>query len=130
MLHETKEIHVLRDPTRGGIATSLNEIALQSHVGIMIYEDTIPIKPAVEAACEMLGFDSLYVANEGKLIVIVDKINADSLLTVMKEHPLGTDAAIIGTVTERPDTHVLLKTTFGTTRMIEMMSGEMLPRIC
>jgi len=130
MLNATKEIHVLRDPTRGGLATSLNEIALQSHVGIMIYEDTIPIKPAVEAACEMLGFDSLYVANEGKLIVIVDKSIADSLLSVMKEHPLGTDAAIIGTVTERPDTHVLLKTTFGTTRMIDMMSGEMLPRIC
>jgi hydrogenase expression/formation protein HypE len=130
MMDATKEIHVLRDPTRGGLATSLNEIALQSHVGIMIYEEAIPIKPAVEAACEMLGFDALYVANEGKLIAIVKKNSADMLLAAMKDHPLGADAAIIGTVTERPDTHVMLKTTFGTTRMIDMMSGEMLPRIC
>ena len=130
ILDVTKEIHVLRDPTRGGLATSLNEIAIQSQVGIMIYEETIPIRPAVEAACEMLGFDALYVANEGKLIVIVENKYADKVLTAMKKHLLGTEAAIIGTVTERPDTHVMLKTTFGTTRMIDMMSGEMLPRIC
>ena len=130
MLDITKEIHVLRDPTRGGLATSLNEIALQSNVGIMIYEEMIPVRPSVEAACEMLGFDALYVANEGKLIAIVEKYIADKVLAAMKEHPLGTDAAIIGTVTERPGPHVMLKTNFGTTRMIDMMSGEMLPRIC
>ena len=130
MLETTKEIHVLRDPTRGGLATSLNEIALQSQVGIMIYEDNIPIRPAVEAACEMLGFDVLYVANEGKLIAIVEKNHAERLLDAMKKHPLGADAEIIGTVAERPDRHVMLKTTFGTTRMVDMMSGEMLPRIC
>ena len=130
MLEATREIHVLRDPTRGGLATSLNEIARQSQVGIMIFQDEIPVKPAVEAACEMLGFDPLYVANEGKLIAIVEKNNADSLLKAMKKHPLGMDAAIIGTVIERPGAQVMLKTTFGTTRMIDMMSGEMLPRIC
>jgi hydrogenase expression/formation protein HypE len=130
MLDATKEIHVLRDPTRGGLATSLNEIALQSQVGIMINQEAIPVKPAVDAACEMLGFDAMYVANEGKLIAIVEKNNANRLLDAMKAHPLGTDAAIIGTVTDRPGTHVMLKTAFGTTRMIDMMSGEMLPRIC
>jgi len=130
MLESTKEIHVLRDPTRGGVATSLNEIAVQSKVGIMIYEDAIPVKPAVTAACEMLGFDPLYVANEGKLIAIVARNNADKLLATMKNHPFGSDAAIIGTITENPGNHVVLRTTFGTTRMIDMLSGEMLPRIC
>ncbi len=130
MLETTKNIHVLRDPTRGGVATSLNEIAVQSKVGIMIYEDSIPVKPAVTAACEMLGFDPLYVANEGKLIAIVERNNADKLLATMKNHPLGSDAAIIGTITENPVNHVMLRTTFSTTRMLDMLSGEMLPRIC
>jgi hydrogenase expression/formation protein HypE len=130
MLIATKEIHVLRDPTRGGLASTLNEIALQSQVGITINQNNIPIKPAVEAACEMLGFDPLYVANEGKLIVIVDKDYADRLLTTMKNHPLGVDASIIGSVTEKTSTNVLLKTSLGTTRVIDMLSGEMLPRIC
>lgn len=130
ILGVTKEIHVLRDPTRGGLATSLNEIAIQSHVGIELYEESIPIRPAVEAACEMLGFDPLYVANEGKLIAIVEKNNAEMVLAAMKMHTLGAEAAIIGTVTERSDTHVMMKTSYRTTRMIDMMSGEMLPRIC
>jgi hydrogenase expression/formation protein HypE len=130
MLNTTREIHVLRDPTRGGLATTLNEISLQSQVGITINQNNIPIKPAVDAACEMLGFDPLYMANEGKLIAIVDKDNADLLLAAMKNHPLGVDAAIIGKVTEKTSTNVLLKTAFGTTRVIDMMSGEMLPRIC
>jgi hydrogenase expression/formation protein HypE len=130
MLDVTREIHVLRDPTRGGLATSLNEIALQSEVGIMIYEDMIPVKPAVKAACEMLGFDPLYVANEGKLIAIVEKHDAERVLAKMKENPLGKDSAIIGTITDKLKTRVTLKTTFGTTRIIDMMSGEMLPRIC
>lgn len=130
MLNSTKEIHVLRDPTRGGLATSLNEIARQSQVGIQINEEAIPIKPAVQAACEMLGFDPLYVANEGKLIAFVKENVADQLIKVIKSHPLGVDATIIGTVSEKPSTHVMLKTAFGTTRMIDMLAGEMLPRIC
>ena len=130
MLHAPNAIHVLRDPTRGGLATSLNEIAIQSNVGVRIYEDAIPIKPAVAAACEMLGFDPLYVANEGKLIAIVEQNYADELLSIIKNHPLGSGASIIGNITENPGDHVTLKTNFGTTRMVDMLSGEMLPRIC
>jgi hydrogenase expression/formation protein HypE len=130
MLAASEEIHVLRDPTRGGLATSLTEIAIQSQVEITINEDAIPIKPAVAAACEMLGFDPLYVANEGKLIAIVGNNQAERVLAAMKRHPLGTDAEIIGTVTEKPIAHVSLKTNYGTTRMLDMLSGEMLPRIC
>jgi hydrogenase expression/formation protein HypE len=130
MLEVSNEIHVLRDPTRGGLATTLNEISLQSKVGIRIYEETIPIKPAVAAACEMLGFDALYVANEGKLVAIVKKNVADDVLAVMKNHPLAGEAAIIGTITEDVGNHVTLRTNFGTTRVIDMLSGEMLPRIC
>jgi hydrogenase expression/formation protein HypE len=130
MLDATSGFHVLRDPTRGGLATSLNEIALQSNVGIRISEDAIPVKPAVAAACEMLGFDPLYVANEGKLITIVENNKADEILSVIRKHPYGMDAAIIGTVTEDPGDHVTLITTFGTTRLVDMLSGEMLPRIC
>ena len=108
----------------------MNEIAIQSQVGITIYEDTIPVKPEVEAACEMLGFDPLYIANEGKLIAIVEKNNAEKLLMAMKNHPRGKDAAIIGTVVEKSAPQVMLKTNYGTTRLVDMMSGEMLPRIC
>jgi hydrogenase expression/formation protein HypE len=130
MLDATNSIHVLRDPTRGGLATSLNEIAIQSKVGINLYENAIPVKPSVAAACEMLGFDPLYVANEGKLIAIVKKNIADELLSIIRKHPYGSDAAIIGTITGDPGDHVTLMTTFGTTRMVDMLSGEMLPRIC
>ncbi len=130
MLEAGNGIHVLRDPTRGGLATSLNEIALQSNAGIRIYEDAIPVKPAVSAACEMLGFDPLYVANEGKLIAIVAEADAGNILAAMKNHPLGKDAAVIGTVTANAAERVTLRTTFGTTRMVDMLSGEMLPRIC
>ena len=130
MLDTGSGIHVLRDPTRGGLATSLNEISIQSKVGIRLYEEAIPVKPAVAAACEMLGFDPLYVANEGKLIAIVEKGIAEQLLSIMKNHPLGSDASIIGSITENPGDHVVLQTTFGTTRMVDMLSGEMLPRIC
>ena len=130
ILDATNQIHVLRDPTRGGLATSLNEISVQSHVGIYIDEDAIPVKPAVAAACEMLGFDPLYVANEGKLVAIVAKNAADEVLTMMKSHPLGGDATIIGKVTDSPADHVTLRTSFNTTRIVDMLSGEMLPRIC
>ena len=130
MLEVSNEIHVLRDPTRGGLATSLNEISLQSKVGIRIYEDAIPVNPAVAAACEMLGFDPLYVANEGKLIAVVEKNAANEVLAVMHKHPLGRNASIIGRITENPAYHVTVRTNFGTTRMVDMLSGEMLPRIC
>lgn len=130
MLAVTEKIHVLRDPTRGGLATSLNEIALQSQVGIKIYENAIPVKPAVAAACEMLGFDPLYVANEGKLIAIVDHDKTKELLDVMRNHPLGKDSSVIGTILESKAGLVTLKTNFKTTRIIDMLSGEMLPRIC
>ena len=130
ILNASKNIHVLRDPTRGGLATSLNEIACQSQVGITIYEDKIPVKSAVSAACEMLGFDPLYIANEGKIISIVGKTDVERVLKAMQHHPLGSNASVIGMVSENPKGRVLLKTTLGTTRVIDMMSGEMLPRIC
>jgi hydrogenase expression/formation protein HypE len=130
MLSASRQVHVLRDPTRGGLATTLNEIAMQSKVGLQIYEDAIPVKPAVSAACEMLGFDPLYVANEGKLVAIVERKDADLMLAAMHNHPLGKDARIIGTVTGNAGDHVTLKTSFGTTRLVDMLSGEMLPRIC
>ncbi len=130
MLSVSREVHVLRDPTRGGLATTLNEIAIQSKVGIKIFESAIPVKSAVSAACEMLGFDPLYVANEGKLVAIVAKNAAHQLLSAMQNHPLGKDAAIIGSITDEAVDRVALKTTFGTTRLVDMLSGEMLPRIC
>jgi hydrogenase expression/formation protein HypE len=123
------KIHVLRDPTRGGLATTLNEIALQSNVTIEIEEDKIPIKPTVKGACEMLGLDPLYVANEGKLAAIVPASDAESLLAAMKQHKYGRDAAIIGRVT-KGKTQVLLKTFLGSKRPLLMLEGEALPRIC
>ena len=122
--------HVLRDPTRGGLATTLNEIASQSKVCITIDEAGIPIKPAVSSACEMLGFDPLYVANEGKVIVILPAEEAEQALAVMQAHPYGMDAALIGRVTQTPASRVLLKTRIGGTRILDMLAGEMLPRIC
>lgn len=130
MLSASNQIHVLRDPTRGGMATSLNEIAHQSNVGIMIYEEQIPVKPAVLAACEMLGFDPLYVANEGKLIAIVAPEDADKVLTIMRRAKYGREAVIIGEIIEHPPERVLMHTTLGTKRVIDVLAGEMLPRIC
>jgi hydrogenase expression/formation protein HypE len=123
-------VHVLRDPTRGGLATTLNEIAEQSQVNITIEEKTIPVKPAVQTACEMLGFDPLYVANEGKLIVIVPENEADAALVAMKSNVYGKDACRIGRIMESPAGRVLLKTQIGATRVLDVMAGEMLPRIC
>jgi len=130
MLDVSKNIHVLRDPTRGGVATSLNEIAAQSEVAIIIEEQTIPVHTAVGSTCEMLGFDPLYVANEGKLICIVAREDAELVLAVMKKSLYGGDAVIIGEVVAEPKRRVLLKTTFGSTRVVDMLAGEMLPRIC
>ncbi len=130
MLSASNQIHVLRDPTRGGAATSLNEIARQSNVGILIYEERIPVKPAVTAACEMLGFDPIYVANEGKLIAIVAAEDANKVLTVMKRSTYGEDAVIIGEILAHPPERVLMQTTLGTKRVIDVLAGELLPRIC
>jgi hydrogenase expression/formation protein HypE len=122
--------HVLRDPTRGGVATTLNEIACQSQVGMLINEQGLPIRPEVRAACDLLGFDPLYVANEGKVLVIVPEKEVDSALAAMKAHPFGQDACVIGEVRTDPVGKVLMKTTIGATRILDMLSGSMLPRIC
>jgi hydrogenase expression/formation protein HypE len=130
LLAAAPNIHVLRDPTRGGLATTLNEIATQSEMGILLDEQAIPVLPAVQAACEMLGFDPLYVANEGKLIVIVPAAEAEAALAAMRRHPYGADAARIGQVQADPPRRVLLRTLIGGTRILDVLAGEMLPRIC
>jgi hydrogenase expression/formation protein HypE len=124
------EVHVLRDPTRGGIATSLVEIAEQSKVTIEIDEQALPVKPAVKAACEMLGFDPLYIANEGKLAAFVKESDAEEVLDVMKKTRYGEDSTIIGKVIGSGRSQVRLRTTIGGTRLVDMLPGEMLPRIC
>jgi hydrogenase expression/formation protein HypE len=123
-------VHVLRDPTRGGLATSLNEIARQSHICILIEEKMIPVRPAVSGVCELLGFDPLYVANEGKLIVIVDPGSAGLVLEVMRAAKYGEEAVVIGEVKDAPKDRVLMRTAIGSTRVVDMLAGEMLPRIC
>ncbi|MCF6209609.1 MAG: hydrogenase expression/formation protein HypE [Gammaproteobacteria bacterium] len=123
-------IHCLRDPTRGGLATTLNELACQSGIGMRLQETAIPIKPAVSDACELLGLDPLYVANEGKLIGICPGADAERLLAVMRAHPLGRQAAIIGEVVEDPDGFVQMETAFGGSRIVDWLAGEQLPRIC
>jgi hydrogenase expression/formation protein HypE len=130
ILDVSQNVHVLRDPTRGGLATTLNEIAGQSNLGILLDEEKIPVHPEVAAACEMLGFDALYVANEGKLVAIVAKEDAEKILTAMKQTRYGEGAVIIGEVTAEPHGRVLLKTPLGSTRIVDMLAGEMLPRIC
>ncbi len=130
ILERTRNVHVFRDPTRGGLATTLNEIAQQSQVGIVIHEPTIPVNPSTAAACEILGFDPLYVANEGKLICIVAPQDAKTVLDVMHESPYGEQAVVIGEVVENPKNRVLEKTSFGSTRVVDVLAGEMLPRIC
>lgn len=130
MLAVTKEIHVLRDPTRGGVASSLNEIAKAAHVGITYQESKLPIPDVVRAACDLLGMDPIYVANEGKLITIVPQAVAEPLLERMRQHPLGQKATMIGTVTEQHPGLVVAKTGIGGTRVVDMQLGEQLPRIC
>jgi hydrogenase expression/formation protein HypE len=124
------DVHVLRDPTRGGLATTLNEIAKQSNVVIELQEQQVPVKPQVRAACEMLGFDPLYVANEGKLVAFVKAEDADAILNAMKQNDYGRDAVVIGKVTAEGKSQVRLKTAIGGTRLVDMLPGEMLPRIC
>jgi hydrogenase expression/formation protein HypE len=124
------EVHVLRDPTRGGLATTLNEIAGQSSVNITLEEMQIPIRPTVASICELLGFDPLYVANEGKMIIITPETNVAKVLDILHKHPYGKDAVMIGKVNDKPKATVLLKTRIGSTRILDVMAGEMLPRIC
>jgi len=130
MVEAVPSIHCLRDPTRGGLATTLNELAHQSGVGIRLQESAIPVQPAVKAACELLGLDPLYVANEGKLICICPQEDADRLLEVMQQHPLGKESAIIGKVVEDQHGFVQMETSFGGSRMVDWLVGEQLPRIC
>ncbi len=130
MLQASDQIHVLRDPTRGGLGTTLNEIAMQSNICIWIDESKLPIKPSVNAACEILGFDPLYVANEGKLVAIVAQSEAEKVLAAMRSNDLGRDAVIIGRVDESPAGRVLMKTKIGSTRVVDVPAGEILPRIC
>ena len=130
MLEVTKEVRCMRDPTRGGLSSALNEIAAQSKVGIELIEREIPVREEVRGACEMLGLDPLYVANEGKLIAIVPPIVADGLLATMRRNPLGKNARMIGTVSERHPGLVIMRTDLGTTRIVDMLAGDQLPRIC
>ena len=123
-------VRTLRDPTRGGLATTLNEVAGQSGVGMLLEEASIPLLPQVEAACELLGLDPLYIANEGKLICVCAPEMADTLLAVMREHPHGARAARIGTVTEDAHHFVQMATRFGGRRVVDWLAGEPLPRIC
>jgi hydrogenase expression/formation protein HypE len=130
MLSVSKNIHVLRDPTRGGVGTTLNEIALQSKVGIRIYEHLVPIRPDVAAICELLGFDPLYVANEGKLIAVVAAEDAEKVLSMIRENEFGKDACIIGEVGDEHPEQVFMITRIGGQRILDMLAGEQLPRIC
>ncbi len=130
MVDEVPDIHCLRDPTRGGLATTLNELAQQSKVGMKLQESDIPVDPAVTAACELLGLDPLYVANEGKLICICKQQDAEKLIKVMHNHRLGKKAAIIGEVVEDQHGFVQLQTNFGGNRIVDWLVGEQLPRIC
>lgn len=130
MVTEVPGIAVLRDPTRGGLAATLNEIARTARVGMMLDEAAIPVKPDVAAACELLGLDPLYVANEGKLICLCEAEDAERLLEVMRRHPLGEEAAVIGEVVEDDNGLVCMKTGFGGQRVVDWLAGEQLPRIC
>ena len=123
-------VHVLRDPTRGGLATTLNEIARQSAVGMLLDEASIPVLPQVEAACELLGLDPLYIANEGKMIVVCAPEVADAALATLRAHPLGAKACRVGTVTQDPHHFVQMQTRLGGRRVVDWLSGEQLPRIC
>jgi hydrogenase expression/formation protein HypE len=130
MLHVSSEIHVLRDPTRGGVATALNEIARNSGVGIRLFEEDIPVRAEVLAASEILGLDPLYIANEGKCLVIASSKDCQKILAAMKGNRYGKEARVIGEVIEENPGRVLLKTRIGGMRLLAMLTGEQLPRIC
>lgn len=124
------DVHAMRDPTRGGLAASLNEIARSSSVAIVLEEDSIPVDPEVQAACEMLGFDPMHIANEGKLVAFVPQEQVGSAIEAMRMHPAGTAARQIGVVEPSPQGRVLLRTSLGPTRIVDLPAGELLPRIC
>ncbi|MGA2075735.1 MAG: hydrogenase expression/formation protein HypE [Terriglobia bacterium] len=130
MLGVTHSIRCLRDPTRGGLSSTLNEFAAQSRVGIVIEESAIPVREEVKGACELLGLDPLYVANEGKLVAVVAAQEADRLLGAMRGHPLGANARAIGKVVEAHPGVVTMRTCLGTSRIVDMLAGDQLPRIC
>ncbi len=130
MLATSTNIHCLRDPTRGGLATTLNDFAEQSNVGIKIEEDKIPVAKAVLVACELLGFDPLHIANEGKLVAVVAPTDTDSILAKMKRNKYGANATIIGEVVAEHPGQVIMKTSLGASRIVDMPVGELLPRIC
>jgi len=130
MLTVCREIHCLRDPTRGGVATALNEIAKMSGVGVRIYEDRLPVRAPVAGLCELLGFDPLYVANEGKLLAFVPPDRSEAFLSAMRQNPLGKDACIIGEAVAAHSGRVIMETVIGGERIVDMLTGEQLPRIC
>jgi hydrogenase expression/formation protein HypE len=130
LLDATDAVRCLRDPTRGGLATVLAELALAADVGIVVEEAALPVRPEVNGACEILGIDPLYVANEGKLAAVVAPEAVDAALAALRSHPLGKDAAVVAEVREDPPGLVLLDTAFGGTRVIDMLAGDPLPRIC
>ena len=130
MISVTPDIHVLRDPTRGGVGTALNEIAQKSCVTIKLYEDKIPVRDEVAAVCELLGLDPMYIANEGKFLAFVRPEHADEVLSVMKRYQCGHDACVIGDVVADDQARVVMQTRIGGTRIVDMLAGEQLPRIC
>ncbi len=130
ILHKIPGIHVMRDPTRGGVATTLNEIAIQSAVGINIVEENLPVSSQVNSVCEILGLDPLYIANEGKVLIFTPAAYVDDLMSIMANHPYGEKSCVIGEVTAEPQGKVILKTSIGGSRLIDMLTGEQLPRIC
>jgi len=130
MLAVAPSIHVLRAPTRGGVGTALNEIALQSKVGVVLEESQLPVRPAVAGICDLLGFDPIYLANEGKLLCFVPQELAQEVLSVMQKDPCGRDATVIGTVTADHPGRVVMQTRIGGQRIVDMLAGEQLPRIC
>ncbi len=130
ILEASANIHCLRDPTRGGAATTLNDFAEQSQVGIRIEEEKIPVHKAVLAACELLGFDPLYIANEGKLVAVVGSADADKVLAKIRQNQYGTEATIIGEVVNEHPGRVVMKTSLGASRIVDVLVGELLPRIC
>ena len=130
LLHAIEAVHWLRDPTRGGLATLLNELALEANVAVRLDESALPLRAEVVGACEILGIDPLYVANEGKLVAVVGPDETDAALAALRSHPLGRDAAVVGEVQAQPEGLVLLDTAFGGSRIVEMLVGDPLPRIC
>jgi len=130
VIQYSKNIKFMRDPTRGGLATVLNEMVSEMGFGAELFEEHIPIKEEVKALCEILGFDPLYIANEGKVMVVVSEEGAEPVLELMRRHPLGKESQIIGEIVEAPKAKVIMKTKIGGTRVIDMLIGDQLPRIC